>query len=566
MIFSADFKDQIRRCIRIADVISRYVPLQRRGTRLLGLCPFHQEKTPSFYVFDHEDSYHCFGCRAHGDIFSFVQHMQNVDFPTAVEMLATEAGLTIPEDSTQDDPIAHKRRTYLDIMEAAADFFQKSLYTPAGQGAMAYLTKRGMVAGTIETFRLGYAPGKTALKKYLMDQKFDLTDIQDLRLLTQDGHYDFFNNRLMFPITNRQNQVIAFGGRTLDGRDPKYINSADTPIFQKSFHLYGYVTSRKSEKRDIPVIICEGYMDVLALYQGGYEKAVAPLGTALTPEQIQLAWRLTPQPIICFDGDTAGQRAAQQAVRRVLPILKPNHTLNFIVLPKGEDPDSLLTSGQKETFGRLLLKPVALADKLWQGLIAGFTSFAPEQQAYLKEQIKDVCQTIEHADIRKAYVHHLNSLFYQVVRGPGDFKKKNQTPAPNLSRRTIAPKRLLQEKILLSLLLNYPEILDEVNETLGRLELTRTDFKDIKELLLSYVNEEKELDRTAIESHLTSRGYEAVYTLLMDKGLILHEAALGPKGTKADALKAFEALVADLDQAGHAKEGQEHLKQKVLGS
>jgi DNA primase len=351
MAFSPAFLDELRARINLSDVVGRRVRLIRRGHEHSGLCPFHNEKTPSFTLNDDKGFFHCFGCGAHGDVIGFVMKTENLSFPEAVERLADEAGLAIPKSAPEDAARAKVELSLFAVTEAAGKWFQERLRAPDGRIAREYLAGRGVDAQTIARFRLGFAPdGRGALKSALAAQGFpeSLMITAGLLVVPEDGRpaYDRFRGRLMFPIEDPRGRVVAFGGRILGDGEPKYLNSPETPLFHKGRQLYGLRHAREILKApnlagQPSLLVVEGYMDAIAALSVGIA-AVAPLGTALGEDQIALLWRLVAEPVLCFDGDSAGLRAAGRAAERGLPLVKPGFSLSFATLPKGDDPDTLV--------------------------------------------------------------------------------------------------------------------------------------------------------------------------------------------------------------------------------
>ncbi len=376
MAFPPGFLDELRGRIALGDLVGRRVRLTRRGREHAGLCPFHNEKTPSFYVVEDKGFFHCFGCGAHGDAIGFVMRADNLDFIEAVERLAGEAGLAVPTQTPQDRERAQRQKTLLEALSAAAEFYQTRLWSPSGARAREYLTARGLDEETIRRFRLGWAGEDRQALRRALGKEFPEPLLREAGLvrMPEDGGnpYDYFHGRVMFPIGDRTGRVIAFGARTLGDDQPKYLNSPDTPLFEKGRVLYGLSIARANAPRDAeaegaaPVLVVEGYMDVIALHRAGFGTAVAPLGTALTEMQLRELWRLSPEPVLCFDGDTAGQRAALRALFRALPTLQPGHSLRFATLPPGEDPDSLIRGAGRSAFAEIVAAARPLSEMLWQ--------------------------------------------------------------------------------------------------------------------------------------------------------------------------------------------------------
>ncbi len=328
MAFPPGFLDELRNRISLSGLVGRRVKLTRRGREHGGLCPFHHEKTPSFYVVDDKNFFHCFGCGAHGDAIGFAMRADNLDFLEAVEKLAGEAGLAVPQATPEERERAQRQKTLLETLEAAASFYEARLWGPAGGRARDYLQARGLDPDTIRRFRLGWASEDRQALRRALGGDFPEPLLLGAGLVhrPEEGEpYDYFRGRVMFPIGDRAGRVIAFGGRTIGDAQPKYLNSPDSPLFEKGRVLYGWSAARAAVGDSADAIVTEGYMDVIALHRAGFPSAVASLGTALTEIQLRELWRLGPEPILCFDGDAAGQRAAARALRRALPLLQPGH-------------------------------------------------------------------------------------------------------------------------------------------------------------------------------------------------------------------------------------------------
>ena len=329
------FIDELRARISIVDVVGAKVKLVKKGREYQGLCPFHNEKTPSFTVNEAKGFYHCFGCGAHGDILKFEMDANGLPFMDAIQKLAHQAGVSVPKFSQTDKNEAEEKKSLYEIMEQACLFFEKNLYMPVGAEGLKYFReKRGLTDEIIKKFRLGYAPNNNGLMAHLKSLGIDEKDLNELGLMTipEDKtrrNHDFFRNRVMIPITNKQGKIIAFGGRVMEKIEPKYLNSPETPIFNKRRNLFNLDKARESGYKEKKLIISEGYMDVIALDRYGFSYAVAPLGTALTEEQIIEAWKVTNEPVLCLDGDAPGTKAAMRTVDRVLPILKAGYSLKF---------------------------------------------------------------------------------------------------------------------------------------------------------------------------------------------------------------------------------------------
>ena len=360
MKFPDSFLDEIRARLPVSAVVSRRVPLKRAGREWKGLSPFNQEKTPSFTVNDQKGFYHCFSSGKHGDIFGFVMDTEGLSFPEAVEKLAGDAGLPMPKPDPQYERVAKERLGLFEALEAAAAFFEEQLKSGAGREALAYAERRGLSPATLKEFRIGFAPNsKDALKGTLIKRGFSEAQLLDAGLVVKpdDGRapYDRFRHRLTIPIADAKGRVIAFGARALDAAtEPKYLNSPETRLFDKGSMVFNFARARNAAFDKSELIVVEGYMDVIALTQAGFHHVVATLGTAFTERQMDQLWLLAPEPIICFDGDRAGEAAATRAIDRMLPNLREGHSFRFAFLPEGSDPDDLVRNEGPAAFAQCL--------------------------------------------------------------------------------------------------------------------------------------------------------------------------------------------------------------------
>ena len=416
------FIDELRARVSIADVVGAKVKLTKKGREYQGLCPFHNEKTPSFTVNESKGFYHCFGCGAHGDIIKFEMEANGLPFIDALQKLAHQAGLQMPQLSAKDKKEEDERKSLYEIMETACAFFERELRMPDGASGLKYFTeKRGLSPETLKKFRLGFAPNNNALMAHLKAQGIDEKDMKELGLIaipedTSRRPHDFFRNRVMIPITNKQGKIIAFGGRVMEKIEPKYLNSPDTPIFNKRRNLYNLDKAREVAYKEKKLIICEGYMDVIALDRYGFGYAVAPLGTALTEEQIAEAWRVCPEPILCLDGDSPGVKAAMRAVDRVLPMLKAGYSLQFLFLPDNQDPDEYLQAHGHDSFAALMRKTSPLIDILWRKYTENEDSSTPEKKALIEKTLLSEVAKIGDATVPSYYAQEIRSRIYAAFR------------------------------------------------------------------------------------------------------------------------------------------------------
>lgn len=414
MSLSPAFLDEVRARVRLSGVIARRVKLEKAGREMRGCCPFHNEKTPSFYVNDDKGFYHCFGCGAHGDVIRFLTDAHALPFIEAVRQLAGEAGLEMPAPSHEARARAEAQDSLADLAERAATWFCAQLAGEAGGAARAYLARRGVAAELARSFGLGLAPdARNALRSHMNDVPADQLAAAGLIGIGDDGQaFDRFRGRLMFPIRSARGRVVGFGGRALaDAQQPKYLNSADGPLFDKGRLLYNLDRAALPARRSARLVVVEGYMDVIGLAGAGITEAVAPLGTALSEAQLALAWRIVDVPILCFDGDAAGSRAALRAAMRALPLLQPGRSLAIATLPQGQDPDDVCRQGGAAAFETVLAGAVPLIDHLWASHAAGLETATPERRALARQQLRDAAASIADPDVRSLYRAEFDQRF-----------------------------------------------------------------------------------------------------------------------------------------------------------
>ncbi len=539
MAFPPQFLDELRARVALADVVARRTKLTRRGRESIGLCPFHKEKSPSFYVYP--DHYHCFGCGAHGDVIGFVMQTGNLEFLEAVEVLAREAGLEVPKPSRDAQERSHRQTDLQVVMERACGFFEESLAGPLGREARTYLDGRGLDAAAIRQFRLGFAPdSRDALKRALGGEIDEALLIEGglLRRPEEGASYDYFRHRVMFPIGNRSGKVIAFGGRVLGDGQPKYLNSPETPLFQKGRVLYGWATARAAASHDASAIVTEGYMDVIALQRAGFETAVAPLGTALTEGQLEEIWRLAPEPILCFDGDAAGQRAAGRALERALPMLAAERSLRFATLPAGEDPDTLIRRQGAVAMREILDAARPLVEVLWS-LETARPVDTPERRAALEKRLEERVRVIEDRSVQQHYRQFFRDRLYELLstrrlqrtggpvrtgasRGGGRWPQRSVAMVePPLSSNPGALRRRQQE-VALALLLNHPFLLSEVEEDVATLDFSAPDLDRLRGAILKARAHHADLDAASLKLHLNRQGFAGILEGVLSPQVLVH--------------------------------------------
>ena len=565
--------DQIRDRLVLSDIIGKNVKLTRKGSESSGLCPFHQEKSPSFTVNDQKGFYHCFGCGAHGDAFEYFMQMQNATFPEAVEHCANIAGIALP----QQDPRVKEKQDAMDPLfkasEAAAAWFESQLKEPAGREALSYLQGRGLSPKTIASFRLGFAPqGGNKLTEHLSKLGYPTKVLLTAGLVSESVErkeiYDRFRGRIMYPITDHKGRVIAFGARAMGDAQPKYLNSPETPIFNKGETLYG-LDGLKAHFKDREAVVVEGYMDVIALAQTGLYAPVAPLGTALTEAHMQKVWRFRKEPIVSFDGDAAGQRAANRTVERALPHLKPGYSLRFATLPKGEDPDSMILNGALKDLQAVYNRPKALVDVLWQKELEKSTVDTPEKMADFRTRLFAELERIEDKITKECYRDHIfakigdlrASLFQKRTNS-----QKTRAPSPQVSatREKFDP-MLVQHKILLVTLVNHPHLLYEVIEQFVDLDLAG-DLDCVRQALVDLASESDSLTADQTWATLQNNGLQDIVKMYLNQ-VYLHASFVNKNASLEDARSGWNHIWQRLQESQSYKrqvvEAQRELEDNI---
>ena len=492
--------EQIKNRIMLTDVLSPFVQLQRRGGRIVGLCPFHKEKSPSFNIDNVKGTYHCFGCGQHGDHFTFLSEHQGMTFNEALMHLAEKAGVQLPEkkprstqiliDGEYNEKSTHQSEysqqdKWLEIMEQASAWYQEKFLTPAAQGVRDYLASRSLSDEMVERFRIGFAPVHESLGDAMRKIGVAQADLIAVGLVTENGA-DRFKGRLMFPISDPKGRVIAFGGRALSkDQVPKYLNSPETPLFHKSSVLYAQHYAFKAVTRENGPLVVEGYMDVITLHQFGFETAVAPLGTAFSDDHIRRLWQRHPSPIFCFDGDEAGKKAAFRVAQRIFSLLKPHFFVQFCFLPNGEDPDTYLKTYGKNDFNNLLQKSSSLVNTVWMGYLKKLNITAkstPEEKTILKKALAQHVDEINDHDLKHFFQRDFSDRFYQYFNTFSKQAKKiaikskeNSNFSPILTSEIMqtlkkVKKNHLPAKILLATVKNNPTLITRVYETIINIE------------------------------------------------------------------------------------------------
>ena len=595
MRFSPQFLDELRARLPVSEVVGKRVKLRKAGREWKGLSPFNKEKSPSFTVNDQKGFYHDFSSGKHGSIFDFVMETEGVTFPEAVERLAQMAGVPVPQVTPEAEEREERRKTLHDVVEIAAKYFEATLTSRLGARGRGYLADRGIEPSTQLRFRLGYASNERfALKEHLGGEKISPEDMVEAGLLVSGEDipvpYDRFRDRVMFPISDFRGRVIAFGGRALEKDAPaKYLNSPETPLFHKGATLYNIANARKAAHEGARVIAVEGYIDVIAMVMAGFEGTVAPLGTALTADQLALTWKMADEPILCFDGDDAGRRAAYRAVDIALPLLKPGKSLKFATLPDGQDPDDLARSGGREAIEDVLGASRPLAQVLWSREIESGAFETPERRAALEARLGEVTNAIADDSVRKYYRQdfgaRLRQLFApaEVVTRRRDWDERGgrqgayqgaykggyrggpsgRRPSPRATfgrgepyvatspqlagsplhrgHRVAIP---LREALILQAALNHPWLLHDHLEELAGTEFRHADTQKLKGALIDLFAHDGDTDQAGLAAELTRRGFGELLARL-ERGITTTSVwGARPDAAKDDVLSTWKQLVA----------------------
>jgi DNA primase len=582
------FVQELRDRVSLSEVIGKRIKVTRTGREFKACCPFHQEKTPSFTINDDKQFYHCFGCGAHGDAVGFVMRYENLSFVEAVENLAAQAGMSVPQQSPQEIERAKQEKSLYGLMDDAARWFEDNLFDTKNREVLNYLLGRGLREDTIRNFRLGYAPAENFSESkiwlYLKSKGYTEQQLLSVALLKpsqkNQNSYSFFRDRLMFPVSDSRGRIVAFGGRILPehlsplkdpaNKPPKYINSADNPLFHKGQTLYAIQHARVAANSQ-ELLVVEGYMDVIACHQAGFAGAVAPLGTALTEEQILLLWKLNPndlkEPIICFDGDQAGYRAALRAADRLIPILKPNHSAKFVFLPQGQDPDSFIKDRGRDSFQQFLSQAQSLIDFLWSHHTEGKLFSTPEQQAGLGKIFDDLTSRIPDRQVqylyRQAFREKCRNLFRatsptqkyksQDTKGGGLRPVLNKPSAPLFkpSSQTHQQSRQIFIQDVMSLALKtQPQIYFHISDILQQIKFQFNEPNPLFQALLDFFSDCPEeslatLDKNHIEDHLKSLNLQDFWTQAHQQNLHIHAGFVRPQAELEPILMGLKQLWAD---------------------
>ena len=518
-----NFTDELRQRLSIVDIVSRRVPLTKKGQNYWGCCPFHNEKTPSFSVSEDKGFYHCFGCGEHGDIISFTMKSENVDFKTAIKELADMAGLKMPDYKPRDAAEIAREESYVKITDDAAKIYQQKLFEPIGEHALNYIRGRGFTDDMIKKYRIGYAPKNNIISGTFTNVKQDVLIATGLVRHGEYGIYDFFRDKLMFPIFNTHGQIVAFSGRSLDGSEPKYINTTDTELFHKRQTIFGFNFARDAIHRANRSIVVEGQIDAIQMQCNGFPETVAPLGTALTEDHIAILCKANRNITFCFDGDAAGQKAAVRACGIVLPFLRDNSDVRFAFVTGGKDPDEVLKTGGMDAMKKIIDSSVSIIDFLWDTTNKTYLTSTPggrsQAEKFLKAQIDKIVDTDFRREIENEYDSRKFNQWHKWS------KKKND--AANIELPSVDD---VTKNTLIYIVNRFPEIVEQYGDFLSTLNI---DFD-------TPVIVELNFDAKAAEKFIVSLKLQRyIARLNNDKKSVLQLALSGDAGAGA--------LIKDLD-------------------
>lgn len=546
MAFPLSFLEQLRDRVDIAELIGRSVRLTRRGREWIGLCPFHGEKTPSFHVVPEKQFYHCFGCGAHGDVVKFLREHHRLSFIEAVKELAGMAGLEMPKPDPVRQQLEQDRDRLMTIMDRAAAWFHQQLFGEGGGSARAMLTDRNIGQAMVAQFQIGYAPGNVdALDRVLGCTVEEATQLGLMRV-GERGRYSFFRERLVLPIRNSRGQTIGFGGRRLrDDQMAKYLNSPDSPLFTKRRTLFNLDAAIPAVRVGQPLLVAEGYLDVVALVEAGFPAAVAPLGTALTSEQLQMLWRRTDTPIVCFDGDRAGYRAAVRVATEALDSLQSGQGVKFGFLPEGHDPDSLIRARGASAMGQLIDQARPLSAFLWRVGAETVSFDRPEEVSALHKHFADLAARCADPHIRRSFQQYWRDQMWQAQRKD---RGGNKTGSSRTRKSPVGPvtrldSRFLQPRMILACMIRHPSLIGEYAESFGEVDFP-PHLDKLRQTLQIY-GTETDPDDASSESLMTwlaERGEDSLVGDVLHREVSAVAPQAGSSGTRDQARSLLESL------------------------
>lgn len=527
--YDRNFTDELRERLSIVDIVGRRVPLVKKGQNYWGCCPFHNEKTPSFSVNEDKGFYHCFGCGEHGDIISFVMKSENVDFKTAITELAAQAGLKMPDYKPKPAEQVAREESYYQIMSSACDIYQKLLFEPAGSVALDYIRGRGFNDDMIKKYRIGYAPKNNIIANKFVNVKQDNLLATGMCRRGDYGLYDFFRDKLMFPIFNARGQIVAFSGRSLDGSEPKYINTTDTELFHKRRTIFGFNFARDAIHRANRSIVVEGQIDAIQMQCNGFPETVAPLGTALTEDHISMLCKANRNIVFCFDGDAAGQKAAARACDIVMPFLRDTSDVRFAFVTGGKDPDEVLKKSGAGAMQKIIDGATGLVDFLWNLANAGFNVSTPGGRSQAEKFLKQKIEKITDAALRAEYN---NEYSQRIFNNWHKWKKQNQ----NIPRMALPEIDDITKNTVIFIVNKYPEIAERYGDFLATMNI---DFDGNAA--------DMTMDEKSAEKYIVSLKLQKYIERLQSEKKALTSKLLAGENVR-DEIAALDAKIADARQ------------------
>ena len=538
MKFGNQLIDEIKTRIKVSDIVSKKVKLAPRGNEFVGLSPFSNEKTPSFTVSDEKGFYHCFSSGEHGSVFDFVMKTENLTFKEAVKKLASYAGIKIEESTykKQDVLIQNKIKNLRNILRLSSDWYHYNLKRElkTNKYLQEIFKKRNFSENVINNFYLGYAPKKNdTLYNYLRSKNFSSKDILDSGLIIvsskNNEKFDRFNYRIIFPIYDYFSNVVGFGGKALaPNQIGKYVNSPSTDLFKKGDLLFGWQQCKNNPMQKDELYIVEGYTDVISMHNAGFKNTVAPLGTAITTKQIICSWRISKEPLICMDGDEAGEKAAKRIPELIFPHLKPGYSLSFCKLPSGEDPDSLIVSKNFKELNSAFENKLLLVDYVWNNLIYGKNYNTPEKRAELEQDINRLLSLINDFTVKKNYKNFFREKFFQEFRFSGKKIQSNENKKYLLNKNVINTNRIT-ERILIGTIILYPSLLNSTSSNFKSINFFNEKFNTLKDAIISLYSKKKTIENLNIRATLLNSEYKGIVLEIIDKSILLHAPFLKNK-------------------------------------
>ena len=538
MKFGSQLIDEIKTRIKVSDIVSKKVKLAPRGNEFVGLSPFSNEKTPSFTVSDEKGFYHCFSSGEHGSVFDFVMKTENLTFKEAVKKLASYAGIKIEESTykKQDVLIQNKIKNLRNILRLSSDWYHYNLKRElkTNKYLQEIFKKRNFSDNVINNFQLGYAPKRNdTLYNYLRSKNFSSKDILDSGLIIvsskNNEKFDRFNYRIIFPIYDYFSNVVGFGGKALaPNQIGKYVNSPSTDLFKKGDLLFGWQQCKNNPMQKDELYIVEGYTDVISMHNAGFKNTVAPLGTAITTKQIICSWRISKEPLVCMDGDEAGEKAAKRIPELIFPHLKPGYSLSFCKLPSEEDPDSLIVSKNFKELNSAFENKLLLVDYVWNNLIYGKNYNTPEKRAELEQDINRLLSLINDFTVKKNYKNFFREKFFQEFRFSGKKIQSNENKKYLLNKNVINTNRIT-ERILIGTIILYPSLLNDISSNFKSINFFNEKFNTLKDAIISLYSKKKTIENLNIRATLLNSEYKGIVLEIIDKSILLHAPFLKNK-------------------------------------